>query len=129
MTPLESKADFVAAQSQTDAVMFLWANRSGPAHASRKLAESMIVHWRSTDRLQYLTCCVVDVSEQSGELWETIGAWLMAQGLPAGPLMMSGAGPLLWLRSGRVVLHVVAPLQYNSRQLAAVTASVFASVE
>jgi hypothetical protein len=41
--------------------------------------------------------------------------------------MMSGVGPLLWVRTGHVVLHVLAPLQCGSAKLAAASCGAFAS--
>lgn len=67
----------------------------------------------------------IDVSAQSGDLWEAVARWLQAAGMPTGQLMGSGAGPLIWLRVGQPALHLLTPYQYSPNELVSVTRRVF----
>jgi hypothetical protein len=93
---------------------------------SRAVVEEVVAAWHAEHPGQLVQCYTVDVSDQCGELWDALATWLIAEGRPAGDLMMSGVGPLLWVRSGHVVLHVLAPLQYGPAKLAAASRGAFA---
>jgi hypothetical protein len=99
------------------------------AHKTKALVDAAIVEWETNHFGSVLSCYIADVSDQSGEMWDALVEWLVAEGRPAGQLMLSGVGPLLWLQSGHVILYVAAPLEHSSSQLAAVTESVFTSAD
>jgi hypothetical protein len=126
VTPIRDKSELAVALGQPRAFLFLWVNWAIHARRSRTVVEAVVAAWRSEHPEQPVSCYVVDVSDQCGELWDALAEWLTAEGCPAGSLMMSGAGPLLWVKSGRVVLHVLAPLQYGAAELAAAARSAFA---
>ncbi|QDU19849.1 hypothetical protein [Urbifossiella limnaea] len=125
MTPIQHRSEFAAALAQPRAFLFLWVNWAVHAMHSRALVATAVAAWRAEHPDQLVPCYMADVSDQCGELWDALAEWLTAERRPAGQLMMSGAGPLLWLRSGHVVLHVPAPLQYDAARLAVVSRSVF----
>jgi hypothetical protein len=50
----------------------------------------------------------IDLSEQSGEMWNAVEEWLGSQSISdAGSLMHGGAGSIMWVRSGTIVRYVV----------------------
>ncbi len=126
MTPIRDKSELAAALAQPRAFLFLWVNWAIHARNSRAVVEEVVASWQAEHPGQPVPCYTVDVSDQCGEVWDALAAWLSADGRPAGHLMMSGAGPLLWVRSGHVVLHVLAPLQYGPAKLAAASRGAFA---
>lgn len=127
MTPIRNRGELAAALSQPRAFLFLWVNWAIHARNSRVVADEVIAAWQTEHPDQPVPCYTVDVSDQCGEVWDALAEWLMAEGRPAGHLMMSGVGPLLWVQLGHVVLHVLAPLQFGPATLAAASRSVFAS--
>lgn len=126
MTPIRDRAELVAAMAQPCAFLFLWVNWAGHARNSRVVVDEVVASWQAEHPDRPTPCFIADVSDQCGELWDALAEWLTAEGLPAGHLMMSGIGPLLWVRSGRVVLHVLAPLHYGSAKLATASRGAFA---
>ncbi len=125
MVPIRDKNEFVAALSEARAFLFLWVNWAIHARKARGVVEQTVAAWQSEHPDQPIPCYMLDVSDQSGEVWDALAEWLMAEGRPAERLMMSGVGPLLWLRSGHVVLHVLAPPEYGATKLAAASRGVF----
>lgn len=127
MTPIRDRNELIAALSQPRAFLFLWVNWAVHAMRSRAVVGEAVAAWQADHPDQSVPCYTADVSDQCGELWDALAEWLTAEGRPVGQLMMSGVGPLLWVRSGHVVLHVLAPLHYDAAKLAAVSRSVFAA--
>jgi len=126
VTPVRDRSELVAATAQPRAFLFLWVNWAVHARNSRAVVEEVVASWQAEHPDQPVPCFVADVSDQCGELWDALAEWLTAEGRPAGQLMMSGAGPLIWVRSGHVVLHVPAPLQHGPAKLVAASRSAFA---
>lgn len=125
MTPIQSSDELRYMLAQNRAVLLIWVNWSTQAIHSRNLfAEAMAISLAAHPDQQF-PCYVADVSEQRGELWDALVKWLTAENRPIGDLMMSGAGPLIWVRSGHVALHLAAPLQYDAAKVASVNNSVF----
>ena len=125
MIQICTTTDLAAMQAKPRAFVFLWVNWSGPAINSRSLVEQVVTTWHTQHPEQQVPCYSIDVSDQSGEVWDGLVAWLTAEGRPAGNLMYGGAGPLLWVRSGHVILHVLSSLQYDCVRLVAASRSVF----
>jgi phosphatidate phosphatase APP1 len=125
VTPIRDQSDLAKALSQPRAFLFLWVNWAIHARNSRLVVDEVIAGWQAEQSDQSVPCYIADISDQCGELWDALAEWLTTEGCPAGHLMMSGVGPLLWVRSGHVVLHVLAPLQYGGAKLAAASRSVF----
>jgi hypothetical protein len=90
------------------------------------VVDEVVAAWQSAHAELPLPCYVADVSDQAGEIWDALAVWLTAEGLSAGDLMMSGTGPLLWVRSGHVVFHVLATLQHGAAKLTAASRDAFA---
>ena len=50
----------------------------------------------------------IDLSEQSGDIWDAVAEWLESQDIPdAGSLMYGGGGAIIWVRSGNIVRYVI----------------------
>lgn len=92
---------------------------------SQLLVSKAVAIWQKAHPDQDVPCYRVDVSDQSGELWDALAQWLTDENRPTGQLMMSGVGPLLWVQSGHVVLHMAAPLEHDAAKLAKLSNSVF----
>lgn len=127
MLPIRDKDELAAALSQPRAFLFLCVNWAIHARKSREVVEELVGAWKSEQPDQTVPCYVADVSDQCGEVWDALAEWLTAEGRPAEHLMMSGVGPLLLVRSGHVVLHVLTPLQHGAGKLAAASRGVFES--
>lgn len=127
MKPIRDTREFAAALTQPRAFLFLWVNWAIQARRSRAVVDEVVASWNGEEPCQPVPCYMVDVSDQSGDVWDALAAWLTAEGRPAGHLMMSGVGPLLWVRSGRVVLHVLAPIHYGPSKLVAASRDAFAA--
>ena len=63
-------------------------------------------------------CYIADVSDQEGDLWDALAAWLIKEDRPT-QMLMSGSGPVLCLQNGHVILHMLAPLQYDATTITA----------
>lgn len=118
MTPIRDASELATAIDQPQAVLFLWVEWSMTAREARTLVNQASAGWQ-------FPCYVLDVSDQSGALWDALAAWLTTERRPASALMFSGNGSLLWVRSGRVALHTVAPVSLGAATLQALTRSVF----
>jgi hypothetical protein len=127
MTPIATKSDLEAALLQPAVMLFLWVDWSVYALQSRLKAEKAIALVRANNPQWSAPCFLADVSEQSGELWDALFAWLSAEEVLADRLMWSGAGSLLWLQAGKVSLHMISVLDREPAKLAAVAQSVFLS--
>jgi hypothetical protein len=127
MKPIRDRSELAVAIALPRAFLFLWVNWAVHALNSRTMVDEVVACWQVQHPDQPAPCFIVDVSDQEGDLWDALHEWLTAEGRPAGNLMMSGVGPLLWVRTGHVVLHVLAPLQYGSAKLAAASRGAFAS--
>src|SRR5262245_16551694 len=110
MNPIHNRDEFARAIQEPQALVFLWVNWATQARASRLVVDKVVESWNAEHPDRRLPCYLVDVSEQSGDLWDGLVEWLTAEHRPVGQLMMSGVGPLLWVCSGHVVLHMLAPL-------------------
>lgn len=92
------------------AVVFLSVNWSIPARDASRLALQLETRWRERHPESIVPFVQIDLSEQTGPVWDATGCWLCDQWL-ADPemLMFCGAGPLLWIVEGRVRLRILAP--------------------
>ena len=70
-------------------------------------------------------CYLADVSDQAGEVWDALADWLKREAQPVDYLMVSGAGPLIWVRDGHVVAHAF-PNSLDQKKLEAASNSIWA---
>ncbi len=106
------------------ALLYLSVNWSMPERSSRQVVAELDELWRRRRPECPVPSYAADLSDGVGEVWDTLTAWLAASGLPAS-LAFSGAGALLWLRSGRAELHMPYAHQYSVAKLLAASASVW----
>lgn len=86
------------------AVAMLWVDWSMAARASEITVDAIVANRDpSCVRCPFVK---IDVSEQSGELWDMACNWISSSAAqnPSG-LIYGGAGSLLFLRHGRIVDH------------------------
>ncbi len=69
----------------------------------------------AADRL--IPTFTIDVSDQSGELWDALAKWLATQDQGPWELLGCGAGAIAWLQNGRVVHQVIAPFNHIAMDL------------
>jgi len=126
MTPILTRGELAAALAQPRAFLFLYVNWATQARHSLLVARQVVAEWQAEHPDAPAPGYMVDVSDECGEVWDALVEWVTAEGR-SGQLLMSGVGPLLWVRDGRVVLHVPGALSYGAAKLAAASRSAFAA--
>lgn len=106
-------------RAEPRALLFLWVNWAIHARQSRAVVTRLLEELNTT--AHNVPCYMADVSGQEGELWDALLHWLTADGRPAEHLLYCGAGPLLWVQEGKVVLHITDPFTHPLLQMTAVT--------
>jgi len=122
---IRNKIDLAKILGEPQAILFLWVNWAVHAQNAQKHVEETVSR---SQLASVIPIYLADVSNQEGEVWDALIEWLLLEGRPVGQLLVSGVGPLLWLRDGHVVLHVLSVNLYSAEKLAAVTESVFRDV-
>ena len=125
MIPLRSKNDLAELLAQPRAFLFLWVNWAIHARSSQKVVVEVVESWNATNPDLPAYCYIADLSDQCGEIWDALVEWLTDEGRPPGQLMMSGVGPLLWVRTGHVIAQVLNPNQFSAVKLIAATHSMW----
>jgi len=126
--PIRKRGDLAEALMQPRAFVFLWVNWAVHARWSESVVRSVVEAWQAANPGLVTPCYVADLSDQCGEVWDAIREWLEAEERPACQLMMSGVGPLPWVRSGRVIAHEMNPNQAGPAKLAAITLDIFTPI-
>lgn len=108
MQRIESTADLDKLRDQERAVVFLWVNWAIHALHSANIAERMIAEWNREHPNADIDLLQIDVSEQSGDIWDAVAVWFESQHIPdVGSLMYGGAGSIIWVRSGTIMQYVI----------------------
>ena len=108
MQNIENSNQLKSVRAKEHAVVFLYVDWSMPARVSATNAKQMIDRWNRDRPNQVATLSMIDISEQSGEIWDATDNWLTSQDLPnRSGLLSAGAGSILWIQSGRVVQYVL----------------------
>src|SRR5262245_57205831 len=94
---------------------------------SRRIVIAVVEAWGAEHPELPVPCYMVDVGDQCGKVWDAVWDWLTAEGQPASQLMGSGAGPLLWVRSGHVASHVLTANGSGADKLVAECRTIFAT--
>ncbi len=129
MLEVNTIADLDKLCDQDCAVVFIWVDWSMHARQSASIAIRMVADWRSKHPDANIDLLQIDLSEQSGEMWDAVEQWLGSQDIQdAGSLMYGGAGALLWVRSGMIVQYVVNASSEAAESLAALTWQAFSEV-
>jgi hypothetical protein len=124
LIPIHSKGDLAEAATQVRAFLFLYVNWAIHAQKSMSTVEAVAATWDSSHPSIPAPCYIVDVSEQSGEVWDALADLLKNEERPVGLLMMSGGGPLLWVHEGHIAAHVF-PNHFGREKLVAVSRSIW----
>ena len=127
MRPIATAADLEEARSQPRALVFLWVNWAIQAYKSRHMVRELVSSWEAAHPDLMTPIYTADLSDQQGEVWDAIRSWLEKEGRPGDQLTFGGCGPLLWLRSGSVIAHVLFAGYYELSKLLAVTRGVYES--
>lgn len=125
MISVRTRRDIADASSQVRAFVFLWVNWAIQARESRRLVDAVVEGWNTERSDLAAPYYIADVSEQCGEVWDGLVEWLEAERRPAGHLLISGVGPLIWVHNGRVAAHVF-PLTLDLPRLERATQNIWA---
>ena len=108
MLEIKTIADLDKLREQECAVVFIWVDWAIHARHSASTAERMITDWNSEHPGANIDLSQIDLSEQSGNMWEAVHIWLESQSVPdIGPLMFGGVGSIMWVRLGTIVQYVI----------------------
>lgn len=103
MLKIEDRNQFEHAISQPKALIFLWVIWAIHALYSKNVLTALIEILSGNGDEIETQCFMADVSEQQGEVWDSLREWLDTQQQLTDSLTYGGWGDLLWVRSGLVV--------------------------
>ena len=104
---LNSVADFDQSLTNPNLILFAFAAWSGPSHQSRDAINGAYTQIRRAFPKLEISIYEIDFTDQSGEIWDRVAAWLASQSNIDPSYMDSGAGSVAWVRDGNVVDSVV----------------------
>jgi hypothetical protein len=108
MLKVKTIADLDKLRAQECAVVFVRVDWAIHSHQSASRAELMIADWKSENPTANIDLLQIDLSGQSGEMWDAVEEWLGSQSIPdAEALMYGGYDPIMWVRSGTIVRYVI----------------------
>jgi hypothetical protein len=125
MYPITAIPDLDEARLQPRALVFLWVNWAGQARQSEIVVRKLVEKWHSAHPTVPIPVYRVDLSDQSGEVWEAISSWLQSEGRPVDRLTFGGYGSLLWITSGSIIAHSIFPAATEQAKLFNATVSIF----
>lgn len=125
MKAIASKDDLQEARSVPRALVFLWVNWAVQARQSEVVLNKLLESWQRAFPQHPIPVYRVDLSDQEGEVWDAIRAWLETEGRPVDPLTYGGFGALLWMSTGKILMHSIFLAQLETPKLLSVTRSVF----
>lgn len=125
MKTIASKDDLQEARSMPRALIFLWVNWAVQARQSEAALNKLLESWQRAFPQHPIPVYRADLSDQEGEVWDAIRAWLEPEGRPVDPLTYSGCGALLWMTAGKSLMYSVFLAQLEAPKLLSVTRSVF----
>jgi hypothetical protein len=120
-----TQADLQEARSAPRALIFLWVNWAVQARQSETSLNKLLESWQRAFPQHPIPVYRADISDQEGEVWDAIRAWLETEGRPVDPLTYGGYGALLWISTGKILMHAVFLAQLEAPNLLSVTRSVF----
>jgi hypothetical protein len=105
---LNSVADFDRSLMSANLILFAFAAWSGPCYRSRTTMTDAFDQLRRSSTLLDVSIAELDFTDQSGNTWNRVAAWLSSQNnIDTTSYMYSGAGSVAWVRDGSVVDSVV----------------------
>jgi len=108
MQKIDNIDELNALRDQQRAVVFLWVDWAIHARHSARAAEEMSDRWNHQHNDATIALSQVDLTEQSGEMWDAMNDWLASQDIAdATGLLYGGAGAVIWIRSGEIIRYVI----------------------
>ncbi len=105
---LNSVADFDRSLMNANLILFAFAAWSGPCRQSLTTITAAYDRLCQSSLLLNVSIAQIDFTEQSGDMWNRVAAWLSSQNnIDTSSYMYSGAGSVEWVRDGSVVDSVV----------------------
>ena len=125
MKPIANPADLEEARSLPRAFVFLWVIWAKQARHSAAAVQEMEASWAADHPDCPAPVFCADLSDQKGDVWESVREWLRSEGLPVDLLTFGGNGALLWVRSGSVIASVPYAAGVEPGKLLAATRRIF----
>lgn len=126
VTPIRTSSELEFALSTPRAMVFLWVNWAVHAFSSRSIVARVLQAWRTVNSNPSVPCFEINVSDQCGEVWDSLTAWLSKEARP-NQILFAGSGSFLWIESGRVLAHVLNPNSFGESKLYRATCSIWPS--
>ena len=125
MKAITCEDDLQEARLSPRALVFLWVNWAGQARQSEAVLNKLLESWQRAFPQYPISGYRADLSDQEGEVWNVIRAWLTAEERPVDSLTYGGGGSLVWLNSGKIRMHSICLGQLEGLKLLSATRSVF----
>jgi hypothetical protein len=126
MESITSVHDLDEARSQPRAFVFLYVNWAIQARHSIIVVRKFLEAWQAARPTSPIPAYLVDLSDQTGEVWEAVRAWIRLEGEPVDRLTYGGYGSLLWVTSGSITAYSVYLAEFGSiRFILAATSTIF----
>ena len=105
MNDVANNTDLSAVLAQPHAILFIWVSWSGQARHSEQVVDEVCERLAREQHARKVHCYRIDLSEQSGDLWDGFPKWLRKAKVHPSQidnLTYGGDGSLLWLRNGSI---------------------------
>ena len=103
------------------AFVFIYVNWSEQARLAEITFSDFLAEWGSLEPDHSIPVYRVDLSDQDGEIWDSVRKWLKKEIRNETSFTYGGYGALLWVRSGTVVASVPAVVKIERAKLVALT--------
>jgi hypothetical protein len=113
---------------QPRALVFFYVMWAVQARLSKQRIAHLIDSWNKDPSL-YGIAYTVNLSEQRGDIWDSVRSWLRCQGMPVDPFTYGGNGALLWVRAGQVITYTGNAGEMDLKELNTITRRVFEEME
>jgi hypothetical protein len=104
MKPIASAADLDEARSQPRAIVFIYVSWAIQARRSETACNEFLETLRREYPNEEIPIYRVDLTEQNGEVWDSVRNWLRKETWQESSLTYGGYGAMLWLRRGKVAV-------------------------
>ena len=123
---IKNREDLNAAAVQPRAFVFLSVDWAVHSKQSEIDVLASVKEWQEDNSSVSAPLYRIDLTEQKRPLWDNVAEWLKREKLTTN-LMISGAGPLLWILKGRIADHVPNAHYVGSEALIEKTRALFNS--
>lgn len=129
MKTINNAVNLQEARSHPRAFVFFYVTWAIQARHSMVAVQKLLEAWRAVHPDIPAESCVADLSDQTGEVWDSIRIWLHTEQQPVDLLTFGGNGALLWVQTGTIVAHCPNAGIIEHSNLLAMTAGAFGPPE